>query len=457
MLTHIENTAKHGISINLVTPETFKDWQDKQSSVVKNWLSATQFSGKGLQLIPHADGSLAEVVYGVNDLDDFYVCGELASQLPSGLYRIQSTDESLLKRAAISWCLGAYSFKRYLSQPNNKEGAQLAITSQALHLEVTAHVEAIYLTRDLINTPASDMMPEHLAETVISMAEKFGAKFSQIIDDELVQQNYPMIHAVGRASQHKPRLLDLSWGDPSHPKITLVGKGVCFDSGGLDLKPASAMRFMKKDMGGAAHTIGLAYLIMSQQLPVHLRLLIPAVENAVSDNSFRPGDVLPTRKGLSIEIDNTDAEGRLVLCDALSEATNDNPDMIIDFATLTGACRVALGTELPGFFCNDNELSHDLYQAAEAHQDPVWQLPLHKPYKSMLKSQIADLSNCSETSFGGAITAALYLEHFVEQTSWVHFDVMAWNKRKLPGRPIGGEAFGIRAVYECLKKRYANS
>ncbi len=299
------------------------------------------------------------------------------------------------------------------------------------------------------------MMPEHLAEATAVLAQSFGAQVDQIIGDDLLTQNYPTIHMVGRASTHAPRLIDLQWGDDHAPKVTLVGKGVCFDSGGLDIKPSAGMRYMKKDMGGAAHVLGLAHLIMSNQLPVRLRVLIPAVENAVAGNAFRPGDVIKTRKGLTVEIDNTDAEGRLVLCDALAEAQTENPDILIDFATLTGAARVALGTELPGFFCNQPAFATALQDAGNRSGDPVWELPLHAPYKDMLKSDIADMVNCAASPFGGAITAALYLQAFVEpKTTWAHFDIMAWNNRKLPGRPIGGEAFGVRAVYAALEKRY---
>jgi len=300
-------------------------------------------------------------------------------------------------------------------------------------------------------------MPQNISDIVDEMATQFeGLKATDIIGDDLLKQNYPTIHAVGRASIHQPRLIDFTWGNEDAPKVTLVGKGVCFDSGGLDLKPGSAMRNMKKDMGGSAHVLGLASMIMQHNLPVRLRVLVPAVENAVSSNAFRPGDVLTTRQGITVEIDNTDAEGRLVLCDALTEADSESPDIIIDFATLTGACRVALGTELPGFFSNDQTVAQQLQASGEAVKDPVWQLPLFKPYQAMLHSQIADTVNSADTPFGGAITAALYLNLFVSKTTpWVHFDVMAWNNRKLPGRPIGGEAFGIRAVFDYLAKKYA--
>ncbi len=301
------------------------------------------------------------------------------------------------------------------------------------------------------------MMPQHLSEVMSDLATRYQGEFSEWVGDELLEQNYPTIHLVGRASENKPRLLDLRWGKKDAPKVTLVGKGVCFDSGGLDLKPADGMRLMKKDMGGAAHVIGLANLIMAMDLNVQLRVLVPAVENAVSRNAFRPGDVVKTRKGITVEIDNTDAEGRLVLCDALDEAQQDNPDLIVDFATLTGAMRVALGTELPGFFSSDSELASKLCAMGEQSQDPVWHMPLFAQYKNLLNSDVADMTNCSKGPFGGAITAALYLQEFVAPTTpWIHFDVMAWNVRALPGRPVGGEAFGIRAVYALLHDKFGS-
>jgi leucyl aminopeptidase len=317
------------------------------------------------------------------------------------------------------------------------------------------YAEATALVRDLVNTPAADMMPENLAQSAQELAQRYNGEVKHIIGDELLEQNYPTIHAVGRASIHTPRLIDLTWGDNNHPKVTLVGKGVCFDSGGLDMKPAAGMRNMKKDMGGSAHVLGLAQLIMAYNLPINLRVLIPAVENAVSSNALRPGDVVTTRKGLTVEIHNTDAEGRLVLCDALCEAENDDPELIIDFATLTGAMRVALGTELPGFFSTNDEVAAGITLAGSKISDPVWRMPLYSPYDNLFSSTIADMTNCPTVPFGGAITAALYLQRFVgENTDWVHFDVMAFNTRHLSGRPLGGEAFGMRAVFDYLKSRY---
>ena len=341
------------------------------------------------------------------------------------------------------------------SKDNKKLLPTLVLPNESLKTTVEREISAITLVRDLINTSAQDMMPEHLGETIELLAKTFDAEVTQIIGDELLAQNYPTIHAVGRASEHAPRLIDLRWGDESHPKITLVGKGVCFDSGGLDVKSADGMRNMKKDMGGAAHAMGLAQLIMAHQLPVRLRLLIPAVENAIAHNAYRPGDVIKTRKGLTVEIHNTDAEGRLVLCDALAEADTESPDLLIDFATLTGTCRVALGTELSGLFSNRKEVAAGLCRAGEIIGDPVWTLPLHAPYKAFLKSELADLVNSPSSPMGGAIVAALYLQSFIsDDTPWCHFDIMAWNTRALPGRPVGGEAMGLRAAFEYLAAKY---
>ena len=354
--------------------------------------------------------------------------------------------------------MGAYRFNRYHcreQKANYKTLPTLVLPNDELKAQAEREVNAITLVRDLINTPAQDMMPEHLGASVEALASEFGAKVQQLVGAELLEHNYPAIHAVGRASEHAPRLIDLRWGDKTHPKITLVGKGVCFDSGGLNIKPTSAIRHMKKDMAGAANAIGLAQLIMANQLPIRLRLLVPAVENAISNNAFRPGDVITTRKGITVEIDNTDAEGRLVLCDAMAEADSESPDLLIDFATLTGACRVALGTELPGFFSNSKTRAADLMAAGERVDDPIWQLPLYNPYKAHLKSDIADMVN-NGPGLGGAITAALYLQEFISPaTDWLHIDFMAWNTRALPGRPLGGEAVGIRAVFAYLKKHYA--
>lgn len=441
-----------GTPLYIINAQNFDTWKNAQPTHVQSWLTSIGTSNKGLSLIPGKNGELESAAFISSNPNELFACAELAKVLPKQDFQLIA-DESILLKIAIGFGLAQYQFDRY--KPNKDSKATLYINQQSIVDEAHKHIQATYLVRDMINTPASDMMPQHMSSFVESVSTEFKASFTEIIGDDLLSQNYPTIHAVGRASIHQPRLLELNWGDPSHPKVTLVGKGVCFDSGGLDLKPANAMRNMKKDMGGAAHVMGLAYLIMSHNLPIQLRVLIPSVENAVSSNAFRPGDILTTRKGLTVEIDNTDAEGRLVLCDALDEACQGNPELIIDFATLTGACRVALGTELPGFFSNNQQVANELMTSGQASEDPIWQLPLHTPYFDMIKSDIADLVNSAATPFGGAITAALYLKEFVTPTiPWVHFDVMAWNNRPLPGRPIGGEAMGMRAVFDYLNKTY---
>lgn len=442
-----------GIPLSFVVKNELTDWLTQQPSFVQQWLANTDFEKSGLALIPNAEtGELSQVFCIMQRADDFWAAGELASKLPKGCYQIQG-DESLVSQLALGFVLGGYEFSEYKQKATAK--AQLGIADKTLYEQVKQQADAINLARDLVNTPAADMMPQHLSQVMSDLADTFDGEFTQWVGDELLEQNYPTIHMVGRASENKPRLLDLKWGAIDAPLITLVGKGVCFDSGGLDLKPSSGMRNMKKDMGGAAHVIALAQLIMAANLPIRLRVLVPAVENAVSRNAFRPGDVIKTRKGIMVEIDNTDAEGRLVLCDALSEAQNDDPELIIDFATLTGACRVALGTELPGFFSTERDVANAIMDSGMQVNDPVWQLPLFEQYTPFLKSDVADMTNCSSTPYGGAITAALYLKEFVEpNTPWVHFDVMAWNLRALPGRPAGGEALGIRAVFTYLQNRF---
>lgn len=454
--------ANEGTPISIIFSDTYSAWRETQNSFIQNWLNSNNFDGKGFCLIPDEKGHISSVIYCLDREFDFFIAGDLPVQLPSGQYQLKNIPEDIKEQEqfklefAISWGLASYNYDRY--KKSTKVLATLALNSQELIDSAMKTISSVYLVRDMINCPAGDLMPQDISKIADELADQHaGTKVTHIVGDDLLKENYPTIHAVGRASVHEPRLIDLTWGDPSHPKVTLVGKGVCFDSGGLDLKPGSAMRNMKKDMGGSAHVLGLASMIIQHNIPVRLRVLIPAVENAVSSNAFRPGDVLTTRQGITVEVDNTDAEGRLVLCDALTEADSETPEVIIDFATLTGACRVALGTELPGFFCNDDTLAHNLSSSSASVKDPIWQLPLHKPYLAMLNSQIADTVNSVDSPFGGAITAALYLQMFVsKETPWVHFDVMAWNNRKLPGRPIGGEAMGIRAVFDYIKNKYSS-
>lgn len=453
------NAQATGAPLTIIEKSAYATWQTKQTQTTQTWLAQTNFSGEGLALIPHfstdLQGELAQALFVVDDATHYFACGDLINKLPSGQYLLQAAKEHY-SAIAFAWLMGAYQFSPYKTNNTEKKLPSLAIENeQTVVDEAIKYAQATALVRDLVNTPASDMMPENIADSAQYLADNFDGAVKQIIGDELLTHNYPTIHAVGRASANLPRLIDLTWGDESHPKVTLVGKGVCFDSGGLDLKPAAGMRNMKKDMGGSAHVLGLAHLIMSHKLPINLRVLIPAVENAVSSNAMRPGDVITTRKGLTVEIDNTDAEGRLVLCDALCEASQDKPELIIDFATLTGAMRVALGTELPGFFSTSDEVAQGITAAGSDITDPVWRMPLYSPYNDLFKSTLADMTNCSAGPFGGAITAALYLQKFVDQDiDWVHFDVMAFNVRSLSGRPLGGEAFGIRAVFDYLQARY---
>jgi len=450
-MTVLLSADNKGTPLHVIKNDQLDAWLLQQPQRLQNWLAQNEFKD-GVILIPDANGELEEVVMSVAEPEAFFACGDLIRKVPAGQYLLE-TEEQYKAAIAFGWAVGAYQFDRYKQKAANQ--AVLAIGDPELVEKTIYAVEGTNLVRDLVNTPAADMMPQHLSQTAQGLAEQFGGHFTEIVGDDLLTHNYPTIHAVGRASDHQPRLLDLTWGKEDAPKVTLVGKGVCFDSGGLDIKPAAGMRLMKKDMGGAAHVLGLAHMIMANQLDVRLRVLVPAVENAISGNALRPGDVVKTRQGLTVEIDNTDAEGRLVLCDALNEAVNDEPEMIIDFATLTGAMRVALGTELPGFFSSDQTLADSIIRSGLTVHDPVWQMPLHKPYKDMLKSDIADLSNCASGPFGGAITAALYLQEFVPASiPWCHFDVMAYNVRSLPGRPVGGEAFGVRAVYQHLASTY---
>ncbi|MCK5902463.1 MAG: leucyl aminopeptidase family protein [Cocleimonas sp.] len=428
----------------------------QQTKRLRRWITASGFQAKKDEfcLLPNKKGELQAVLFTVNEPIEYrWALAGLAEKLPLGNYQLPTNwTEEQKQHASIGWGLGCYQFKRY--HPQKDETPCLLVNDGVKRIK--AFVESITLVRDLVNTPAADMMPQDLAAITKALSKQYQGTFKQIKGKQLLSKNYPCLHAVGRASKHKPRLIHLKWGNKSYPKVTLVGKGVCFDTGGLDLKPSQFMRLMKKDMGGAAHVLGLAQLIMSLSLPVCLEVFISAADNAISNDAFRPGDVLTTRSGKTVEIDNTDAEGRLVLCDALTKAGENNPDLLIDFATLTGAARVAVGTEIPAFFSNSESLTQAINQAATESNELVWQLPLHQPYRHLLDSDIADLLNSAPQGYGGAITAALYLNEFVdEQTQWAHFDMMAWNNRHRSGRPKGGEAMGLFAVFQLLENRYA--
>jgi leucyl aminopeptidase len=352
----------------------------------------------------------------------------------------------------LAWCLEAYAFDRY--KANTKKFPSLVCASHVDYEDVVRLANATYLVRDLINTPSNDFGPDELEAAARKVASHYKAKLG-VVKGEALKRGFPMVHEVGKASPRQPRLIDFSWGSARAPKVTLVGKGVCFDTGGLDIKPASGMALMKKDMGGAANVLGLAQMIMDAKLPVRLRVLIPAVENSIAGNAFRPGDILKSRKGLTVEIGNTDAEGRLVLGDALALADEESPDLLIDMATLTGSARVALGPDLPPFYTNDEKLADDVTRHAEGQKDPLWRMPFWEPYYALFESPVADMNNSADTSFAGSITAALFLKRFVEKAkSYLHLDIYGWTPTARPGFPKGGEAQGIRALFSLISERY---
>jgi leucyl aminopeptidase len=448
--------SSSSLPIQIVGQSSWRKWLKEQSAARRGWLESTGVAGKAgdLAVLPGRDGKAAGAVLVLSAKPDLWDFGSLATRLPAGTWRLASDTAPLSPTdAAVAIGLGTWRFERYRKN-KGKAGAKIVWPQGADKARATAMIEAISLARDLITTPSSDMGPAELAAAAQDLAKAHEATIKVIVGDDLLKQNYPMVHAVGRASTRAPRLIDLTWGKESDPKVTLVGKGVCFDTGGLDLKPASGMLNMKKDMGGAATMMAVAAMVMANKLPVRLRLLVPAVENSVSGNAFRPLDVVPTRKGITVEIGNTDAEGRLILCDALHEGASEKPTMMVDCATLTGAARVALGTDLPALFCNDDALADDLIEAGETVTDPMWRMPLFAGYRRLLDSKVADINNAPGVAFGGAITAALYLKEFVpDDVPWAHFDMMAWNNSSRPGRPEGGEAQAARAIFAAIEKR----
>jgi len=406
--------------------------------------------------LPAADGQIVQVVFGLEDevskSRDLFRPGLLPGLLPPGVYRFANAPHDA-RLATLAFALGSYRFSRYRTA--DAPDVRLVPPESIDDGAISRIAEAAMLARDLINTPANDMGPEQLAQAAHDLARRFGANFNCIVGDDLTRQNFPLIHAVGMASSRPPRLIDLTWGDPAHPKVTLVGKGVCFDTGGLDLKPSSGMLIMKKDMGGAANVLALALMVMDAKLKVRLRVLIPAVENAVAGNAFRPLDIFPSRKGLNVEIGNTDAEGRLVLADALALADEEKPDLLIDMGTLTGAAREALGPDLPPFYTNDETLALDVARCAKEENDPLWRLPLWPPYDAWLDSKVANINNAPSGTFAGSITCALFLQRFVEAAkSWLHLDIYGWTPSAKPGRPEGGECQAARAIYKLLGERY---
>jgi leucyl aminopeptidase len=437
--------------IRVVAAAGYADWLGAAEPPVRDWLAATAFKPKAGALAHLPGGGTLLLVASPAEPWD---AAAAQATLPAGDWRLDDPDGLLpADKTTLGWALASYRFTRYRRDETPQPRLVLPEgPGVARALEIAA---ATWQARDLVNTPANDLGPEELAAAALEVGSRYGAEMRVVVGEELLEAGYPAVHAVGRASDRAPRLIDLRWGDPDAPRLTLVGKGVCFDTGGLDIKPSSAMLLMKKDMGGAALMLALARCVMALGLPVRLRLLIPAVENSIGGGAFRPGDVLTMRNGKTVEITNTDAEGRLVLADALADADAEEPALLLDAATLTGAARVAVGPELPALFTPDDDLAADLLRHAGEELDPIWRLPLHAPYLSYMKSPVADLANASSKAFAGAITAALFLQEFVAKTrSWVHLDTFAWNDDQRPGRPRGGEALGLRPLLALIEARF---
>lgn len=442
--------------IHITDKGRFETWLALQSDAARTAIKAQKFEGNAndIAILPGDKPGEWSVVAGVSDaaVPGVWHLAKAADSLPEGTYRLADYDAG---DAMLGWILGQYRYHEYLSEPKLMGPRVLLVREPARIPLANLQAAATALVRDLVNRPAGDLGPNALEAEAKRIAKSHKAEVT-VIAGEALETGYPLIHAVGKAAmrEHAPRLIELEWGDPRHPRIAIVGKGITFDSGGLDIKPASGMRLMKKDMGGAAHALALAELIMAAHLPVRLHMLVAAAENSIAGNAMRPGDIIKSRKGLSVEIDNTDAEGRLVLADALTKAIQDKPELIIDFATLTGAARVALGPDLPAMFSNDESVASAMLAASQAASDPLWRMPLWAPYMEMLDSDIADTSN-SGGAFAGAVTAALFLQKFVpDDVPWVHLDTFAWRPTSKPGRPKGGEALGLRAVFRYLTETY---
>lgn len=448
------DASHEALPLHFVNRSDLATWRGVQSAATVAWLEAQGFDASPgtLLALPAADGRLAGALVGIGDALDPQSYGHAPFGLPAGVWApAAKLDAATLAALRLGWGLGSYRFARYKQPPRTP--AQLRVDDDSG--DTFDLLAACLRVRDLINTPTEHMGPQDLEDVAREVATRHGAQIDVICGDALIEQNFPAIHAVGRASHRAPRLIAVRWGDEAHPHVALVGKGVCFDTGGLDLKPADGMRWMKKDMGGAAHAIALAELIMARKLPLRITLLVPAVENAVGPDAFRPGEVIATRLGVSVEIDNTDAEGRVILCDALTYAGEQKPALIVDFATLTGAARIALGPDLPALYANNDAVAEGWLRAGQQQRDPLWRMPLWRPYMRYLSSNIADLANGGPSKMAGSVTAALYLERFVPaDLSWAHLDVYSWNDADRPGRPAGGEAQGLRAAYAWLRERF---
>ena len=445
--------------IYLVTREGLAQWCEQYAGRQAQWVQQNGFVAErgSVLMVPDKSGHVEAVLVGQGKSVDYWSLGNLVEKLPEGIYRLANPPETkAFQIAALAWGLGRYRFDKYKKSPTERSYPALVVPKDFPLARLCAQIEGVFLARDLINTPANDMGPEALEAAGRDLADKFKAEFKCVIGDDLLAQDYPLIHAVGRAAPQAPRFFEINWGDAAHPCLTLVGKGVCFDSGGLNLKPGNSMELMKKDMGGAACVLGLAHILMTLKLPIRLRVLVGAVENAIGENAFRPGDILPSRKKLHVEIGNTDAEGRLVLADLLTAAQEQPVDLLIDMATLTGAARVALGPEIAPFYTPQDDLAHELGAVSMEIDDPMWRMPLWAGYDGWLSSKTADLNNISSGPFAGSITAALFLQRFVETQNWIHCDVYGWHAKPRPARPVGGEGTAIRALFHFIEARYGD-
>jgi leucyl aminopeptidase len=455
-----QSDVESSIPVMAVHEGNLQEVLSSLGEAAEGWCRANGYSAKpsSLQLVPGLRGEVAAVLFGVekNGSTDAFAFGRLATALPVGDYRV-ADDVPQIAEVALAFALSSYIFDRY--RKSAQKSVRMVVPDDVDLDRIGTILDGVQIARDLINTPANDLGPQELAQAIETLFTKHGGTGRIIAGDDLLTEGFPMVHAVGKASSRMPRLADFSWGKDGNPKVTLVGKGVIFDTGGLNIKPGGSMALMKKDMGGAANVLGLASMIMAAELPIRLRVIVPCVENAISGSAFRPGDILPSRKGLTVEIGNTDAEGRLVLADALALADEESPDLLVDMATLTGAARVALGPDLPPYYTDDEALAEDIAVMSEAATDPLWRLPLWQPYMKYLDSAVADIShiNTSGGGFAGSITAALFLSRFVENAqSWAHFDIFGWTPSEKPGKPMGGEAQGIRALFDLVSERYAS-
>jgi leucyl aminopeptidase len=453
----LTKTTKAAIPLALLRDVDFPNWLRAQPAPIARWVTLQQFKAAkhSFVLIPNADGTLAGVAVGVGAELTTYSLSHLPTALPMATYALAADLTDIqIEKAALGWLLGSYRFNKYRQNPPALPDLQ--VQNKLIAAKASSVAAAVCAARDRVNTPTEDLGPADLAKAAGALARQYRGQFKQIVGAELLRRNFPAIHAVGRASHREPRLIELVWGKPKHPEVVIIGKGVCFDTGGLDMKTSDGMAIMKKDMGGAAVALSLAQLVMTHDLPIRLRLLIPAVENAIGPNAYRPGEVINTRKGLRVEIGNTDAEGRVILCDALTYAAEKVPELILDFATLTGAARIALGPDLPALFSNTDSVADGLLAAGKAVSDPLWRMPLWDDYQRLLESKIADLNNAGSSRMAGAVTAALYLKRFVPDViPWAHVDTYCWNDSARPGRPQGGECQALRAAFTYLQRRFS--